>query len=239
MCLKHDIEDKLNSAFKALESFLGRQSFINQGQIVQRNDSIHCSPPHLLCTSLSLHVSVITQGKLVVAGLTGGEMDSFIQVAEVLFLKLLPSFEEWQCWMLHINIMRLLQHDSFSNSNLMELNCMTKEWKLAMVQLYSKVLNWRKQDGQTMTRKKSMTQKQQQVTMATSKTETKQISFKFPNFKVTEHWPELIHFLGPPWFQDTKLWEFQHLEAKMTAQLMNQQNMEHTILIKVFLHPFV
>ncbi len=40
-----------------------------------------------------------------------------------------------------------------------------------------------------------------------NESETAKVSFGFPNFETCEHWAELIWFLGPPEFQDTKLWE--------------------------------
>jgi hypothetical protein len=63
----------------------------------------------------------------------------------------------------------------------------------------------------------------------------KPLSFKFLNFEVVQHWPELIHFLGLPWVQDMRLWEQWHLVAKMTVHRTNQINTECAILVKVWL----
>jgi hypothetical protein len=38
------------------------------------------------------------QGKVVVVGLTGGEMDSFLQVAELLFKECMSNPQECECW---------------------------------------------------------------------------------------------------------------------------------------------
>ncbi|ELR15783.1 uncharacterized protein ACA1_078340 [Acanthamoeba castellanii str. Neff] len=61
---------------------------------------------------------------------------------------------------------------------------------------------------------------------------TAKVSFRFPNFETCEHWAELIQFLSPPEFQDTKLWEQQHLVAKCMCTRMNQCNITHNILVK-------
>lgn len=59
------------------------------------------------------------------------------------------------------------------------------------------------------------------------------VSFVFPNFKTCKHWAELIWFLGPPEFQDTKPWEQQHLVAKRMCACTNQHNITQDVLIKV------
>jgi hypothetical protein len=59
----------------------------------------------------------------------------------------------------------------------------------------------------------------------------------YPNFEVCEHWIELIDFLGPPWLQNTRLWEQGHSAAKKTAQRTNMRNITRDILIKVPSYP--
>ena len=167
------------------------------------------------------------------AGLTGGEMDSFLQVTKLLFRELVSNPQEHKCWHIHINIIHLLQQDSFSANNLNKLEKLTKRWKHLMVKLYGGVA---KQQHTTSLKKKWSKKHSWTAKMAASDTTAsreKPLSFSFPNFKVTQHWPELIHFLSPPWVQDTCLWEQQHLMAKMTMCHTNQINTERVILIKV------
>jgi hypothetical protein len=170
---------------------------------------------------------------LVVVGLTGGEMDSFLQVAELLFREQVSDPQECKCWRIHVNIVCLLQQDSFSANDLDKLEKLTKRWKHLMVKLYGGVAE---QQCATSSKKKWSKKCSQMAEMVASDMMTsreKPLSFSFPNFKVTQHWPELIRFLSPPWVQDTPLWEQWHLMAKMTACRTNQINTEWAILIKV------
>ena len=86
-----------------------------------------------------------TQGKLVVAGLTGGEMDSFLQVAEVLFKERVSDPQELECWWVHVDIIQLLQQDGFDAHDLNKLEKATKRWKHLMVKLYGDVVDEQKQ----------------------------------------------------------------------------------------------
>lgn len=144
------------------------------------------------------------QNNITVAGFTGGEMDSFLQVAELLFAELLTDPEEVYCWTLHVDLVRLLESDSFTPSQRATLRTKTIEWKALMVKLYGEV----------------------QVQGAP-------LSFAFPNFELVEHWADQIEFLGPPWFQDTKLWERCHLAAKRIVGRSNRRDTERDILLKV------
>ncbi|ELR18686.1 uncharacterized protein ACA1_394520 [Acanthamoeba castellanii str. Neff] len=112
----HGLEEELNKVFKAFPPFPGKQSFANQTQIIQRNPN----------------------GKVVV-GLTGGEMDSFLQVAELLFKERVSNPQERECWQIHINIVHLLQQESFNANNLKKLKKLTKRWKHLMVKFYGGV----------------------------------------------------------------------------------------------------
>ncbi|ELR12033.1 uncharacterized protein ACA1_353350 [Acanthamoeba castellanii str. Neff] len=175
-------------------------------------------------------------GKVVVAGLTGGEMDSFLQVAELLFKEQVSDPQERKCWQIHVNIIRLLQQESFNTNNLKKLEKLTKRWKHLMVKFYGGVAKRQRATSSKKTRSKKRSKKRSRTAKtAASDTTTsgeKPLSFKFPNFEVAQHWPELIHFLRPPWVQDTHLWEQQHLAAKMTAHRTNQINTERAILVK-------
>lgn len=59
------------------------------------------------------------------------------------------------------------------------------------------------------------------------------LSFSFPNFKLVKHWVDQIWFLGPAWYQDTKLWEWCHLAAKQAVHWTNRKDPECDILLKV------
>jgi hypothetical protein len=155
-------------------------------------------------------------------------MDSFIQVAELLFMPLVRDTQEIVCWRLHVDIVRFLQRESFTSQDLEKLGSMILRWKRMMVELYGDVKDQRK----TKTRKTKKAKKNETGATAESD-DTANVSFNFPNFEVCEHWPELIRFLGPPWFQDTRLWEQRHLSAKTTARRTNQQATERAVLIKV------
>ncbi|ELR13517.1 uncharacterized protein ACA1_247210 [Acanthamoeba castellanii str. Neff] len=194
----HGLEEELNKAFKAFPPFPGKQSFANRTQIVRRNPN----------------------GKVVVAGLTGGEMDSFLQVAELLFKERVSDPQERECWQIHVDILEKL----------------TKRWKHLMVKFYGGVAERQRATSLKKTRLKKRSKKWSRTaeTVASDMMTSgeKPLSFKFPNFEVAQHWPELIRFLGPPWVQDTRLWEQRHLAAKMTAHRMNQINTERAILVK-------
>ena len=53
-----------------------------------------------------------------VAGLTGGEIDSFLQVAELLFKEQVSDLQELKCWQVHVDIVWLLQQDGFNTVDL-------------------------------------------------------------------------------------------------------------------------
>jgi hypothetical protein len=147
---------------------------------------------------------------------------------------LIPD-EEMACWEEHIDIIRLLQGDRFTNSTLTTLTSKVLRWKAEMVRLYGNVTekmstSGRRGDGA--------------ITSGTSDTsgaitdgegEVK-LSFSFPNFETCEHWAELIRFLGPPEFQDTKLWEQRHLAAKRMCARTNKRNITRDVLVKVRPH---
>ena len=163
-------------------------------------------------------------------------MDSFLQIAELLFKERVSDLEERECWRIHVDIVRLLQQDSFDPNDLNNLEKMTKRWKYLMVKIYGGVADQQQATTSKKTqlkRKRSWTTKKA-ASMATMMSK-KLLSFKFPNFKVAQHWQELIRFLSPPWVQDMRLWEQRHLMAKMTARCTNQINTELVILVKVWL----
>ncbi|ELR11843.1 uncharacterized protein ACA1_363430 [Acanthamoeba castellanii str. Neff] len=183
---------------------------------------------HLLYTSITNELDKVINEEFKAfppfPGKQRGEMDSFLQITELLFKEWVSNPQECKCWRLHINIVHLLQQETYNAINLNNLKMMTKRWKYLMVKIYSGIAKQRQ-----------ATQSKRSQTGAASNTTTsgkKLLSFKFPNFKVTQHWSELIHFLGPPWVQDTRLWEQRHLTAKMTAHRTNQINTELTILVK-------
>ncbi len=132
---------------------------------------------------------------------------------------LIPD-EEQKCWELHIDIIRLLQGDHFTDAKLMILTSMVVCWKAAMVKQYS-----------------NMTEKRSSSRIMESK--TVKVSFRFPNFEMCKHWAELIWFLGPPEFQDMKLWEQQHLAVKRMCAHINQCNITCNVLIKVHFYTLV
>jgi hypothetical protein len=160
----------------------------------------------------------------------------------VLFKEQVSDPQELECWQIHIDIVQLLQQDSFDTHNLNKLEKATKRWKHLMVKLYGDVVEERKQPASS--RKKSSKKQPKKKSRTTKRTATNAgeketlLSFKFPNFEVAEHWSELIRFLGPPWVQNTQLWEQRHLAAKTTARRTNQINTELAILVKVGIHPF-
>ncbi|ELR25712.1 uncharacterized protein ACA1_326700 [Acanthamoeba castellanii str. Neff] len=134
---------------------------------------------------------------------------------------------------LFLQVTKLLfrEQDSFTN-NLDKLEKLTKRWKHLMVKLYGGIA---KQQHMTSSKKKQSKKRSQTAKTAASDMTTsreKPLSFSFPNFKVVQHWPELICFLSPPWVQDTHLWEQQHLTAKTTTRHTNQINTKQAILIK-------
>jgi hypothetical protein len=161
---------------------------------------------------------------LVVAGLTGGEMDSFLQITELLFKECMSNPREHECWCIHINIVHLLQQESFTANDLNNLKRLTKRWKYLMVKLYSGIAKRQQatNSNRTQPKKKSCTTKpttNSNEAMMTMTMSEKLLSFKFPNFNKLQHWSELIHFLGPLWVQDMRLWEQRHLAAKMTVNM--------------------
>lgn len=144
------------------------------------------------------------QSKIVVApGMTGGEMESFLQVAEILLMGLVNDEKEMETWYQHVNIVRFLHRESFTEEDTEILKEMIITWKHHMCEVYGPL-------GYNLC---------------------------FPNFEVCEHWWSQIHYLGPPWLQNTKLWEHCHLEAKKTCKRTNQRNTENAVLRKVLSLP--
>ena len=160
-------------------------------------------------------------------------MDSFLQVAELLFRERVSDPQERECWRVHVDIIRLLQQDSFSANDLEKLEKLTKRWKHLMVKLYGGVAERQRATSSKKKRSKKRSRTAKTAASDTTTSGEKPLSFSFPNFEVAQHWPELIRFLGPPWVQDTRLWEQRHLAAKTTARRTNQINTERAILIKV------
>ena len=71
-------------------------------------------------------------------------MDSFLQVTKLLFRELVSNPQEHKCWHIHINIIHLLQQDSFSANDLNKLKKLTKRWKHLMVKLYGGIAEWQR-----------------------------------------------------------------------------------------------
>jgi hypothetical protein len=207
--------------------------FANHTQIIWPNASVH-----LFLIILLLLIDLLNQcnnceqGKLAVMGLTGGEMDSLLQITKLLFKEKLSNPLERECWRTHVNIVHLLQQESFNANDLTTLERATKRWKYLMVKLYGNVIEQPQATNVRQTKKAQSTSNAASTRAAATMSE-KLLSFKFPNFEVVQHWPEIIRFLGPPWVQDTSLWEQQHLAAKTTVHHTNQINTKQAILIKV------
>lgn len=183
-------------------------------------------------------------------------MDSFIQVAELVLMPLVSNPVERECWRLHVDIVYLLQQRCFSQADLATLETKINKWRTMMVDLYGEVEDRRRTGGSRKKGKKAKKKKKAKKRKKRTKDnradreedtddaddtddsdendadDKKCLSFKFPNFEVAGHWPRLIRFLGPPWFQDTRLWEHRHLAAKTTARRTNQHNTELAILTK-------
>jgi len=76
-----------------------------------------------------MHATSVQQG---VASLTGGEMESLLQVLEVCLRGLLKQ-DELKCWTLHINIMCLLRDsEEWTDEVLQQLTDDTLLWKAQM-----------------------------------------------------------------------------------------------------------
>ncbi|ELR15290.1 uncharacterized protein ACA1_220490 [Acanthamoeba castellanii str. Neff] len=190
MCVKNDISAELNQRIKRYSLFPSKSSFTTRFDFTKKN-------------------------KKGVASLTGGEMESLLQVLEVC-LKGLIQKEEFKCWTLHINIVYLL-HDTkeWSNELLQQLTNNTVLWKEQMVQLYANTTEKRKNTKKTgKERNKKGKAKKQARRVVMDGEERKLLSFEFPNFETCEHWADVIKFLGLPMFMDMKLWEEWHLVAK-------------------------
>jgi len=75
-----------------------------------------------------------------VASLTGGEMESLLQVLEVCLRGLLKQ-DELKCWTLHINIVRLLRDgEEWTDEVLQQLTNHTIQWTEKMICLYGKTM---------------------------------------------------------------------------------------------------
>jgi hypothetical protein len=170
-------------------------------------------------------------------------MESLMQVLEVCLLGLVKDKKELDCWRLHLDIVDLLNHESFNEEELKRLTAMTLQWKQSMVDLYGDVrmINGKKEKRKTVNGKrkrkrsaKDDDKEEEEVIPATPTSPVgKKLSFSFPNFETCEHWEQQIAFLGPPWFQDTKLWEQRHQDARRTTRRTNQCNITADVLIKV------
>jgi hypothetical protein len=90
--------------------------------------------------------------------LTGGEMESLVQVLEVCLLKLVTEPQELKCWEIHIDILRQLARDELSDADLAHLHNMTLEWKEMIYDLYHEVLiNEKKKEPAKKTKTKKPT----------------------------------------------------------------------------------
>ncbi len=156
-------------------------------------------------------------------------MESLVQIIEVCLLGLVKDKRELKCWEQHIDIIELLGQESFDEEDLNRLTKMILKWKQLMVELYGEVTMRTSLNFSEMGRSHKRNT-EDEVRMG------KKLSFEFPNFEVCEHWAELIHFLGPPWFQTTKLWEQRHQAARQITQRTNQRNITADVLIKVCLY---
>src|SRR5687767_6229961 len=67
----------------------------------------------------------------------GGEMDSIVQVIELLLTGLVMDQDELKSWHLHVDIIQFLEHNSFTEDELVELEMMIKQWQWLMVKTYS------------------------------------------------------------------------------------------------------
>lgn len=163
-----------------------------------------------------------------ITALTGGELESLMQVIEVCLMGLILD-EEQECLEVHIDIIRILQGQHFTDSTLAMLMLKICWWKGEMVRLYGDVTEKRRTAGK---------RRRNDDNGIDSESEMVKVSFAFPNFEMCEHWAELIWFLGPPKFQDTKLWEQRHLAAKRMCTRTNQRNITQDVLVKVRTNPF-
>ena len=108
-----------------------------------------------------------------IVALTGGELESLMQVIEVCLMGLILD-EEQECWELHINIIRLLQGQHFTDWMLVMLTLKIHWWKVEMVRLFGNVAERRRE------------QRDNGVT-ADGEGEMAKVSFRFPNFETCEH----------------------------------------------------
>lgn len=156
-------------------------------------------------------------------------MESLIQVLEACLLDLGLPQSELECWQQHIDLIALLNQDSFSTTDLDMIHSLALKWKRSMVQLYGDFIP----PECTKTHKRKKHQSTRHKKPLTPAKPPKPLSFNFPNIETIEHWRELIDFLGPPWFQSTKLWEQRHLVAKATARRTNMRNITRDVLTNV------
>jgi hypothetical protein len=90
---------------------------------------------------LTTCVHTIGQG---VTSLTGGEMESLLQVLKVCLRGLLQQ-DELKCWTTHINIMRLLRDsEEWTDEVLQRLTDDTLAWKAQMFNLYGRTMEKKK-----------------------------------------------------------------------------------------------
>jgi hypothetical protein len=214
--MKNDNMDMVNARFRTLNRFPGLSSFSRRAQLVRRDPKVpHAPPAPFVCVQWKIALIILLlsphfarggarqRGTVTVAGFIGGEMDSFLQIAELLFASLIPD-DELECWTLHINIVRQLEADAFIRTALNMLKDDISLFQASMVKLYG--VGSEEGDPQ---------------------------SFAFPNFETASHWADQIHFLGPPWSQDTMLWERCHHPAKKTIERTNKRNCEKDVTRKV------
>ncbi|ELR24549.1 uncharacterized protein ACA1_171220 [Acanthamoeba castellanii str. Neff] len=174
----------------------------------------------------SIHVlSKAGQGKVVVAGLTGGEMDSFLQVAELLFKERVSDPQERECWQIHVDIVRLLQQESFDANDLEKLEKLTKRWKHLMVKFY----------GGVAERQRATSSKEDAVEEAVEEAvaDGRDGGQRHDDERREATQLQISELQGRATLAgDTRLWEQRHLAAKMTAHRTNQINTERAILVK-------
>jgi hypothetical protein len=133
------------------------------------------------------------QGRLALVSLKGGEMDTLMQVIEIVLCGLVDN-KDMAAWQLHVDILVMLLCDTHSQHYLVELQHL-----IAM--------------SPTMMRLDSSNQPDDDEVHGASATpsdvamERTLNLLNIPNFKTISHVPEQISFLGPMWFQDTILYE--------------------------------
>ena len=89
MCVKNDISAELNQWIKRYGLFPGKSSFVTCFDFMKKNKKVPlCASASLLVPMLTTCMDTIGQG---VASLTGGDMESLLQVLEVCLRGLLQQ----------------------------------------------------------------------------------------------------------------------------------------------------